>query len=84
MIQAVAALMVGIGARSRTLVLTGGGGLAVGALRALFLILQVVQVYVVFGVVAILLLVGAGVLAATRDRLAGARSVVLHSWDEWI
>jgi hypothetical protein len=82
-IEAVAALMVGIGARSRTLVLSGGAGLGIGALRALFLILQVVQVYVVFGVVAILLLVGAGVLAATRDRLATARSAVSHSWDEW-
>jgi hypothetical protein len=83
-IEAVAALMIGIGARSRTLVLVGGAALGLGALRALFLILQQVQVYVVFGVIAILLLVGSGVLAATRDRLATARSAVRHSWDEWI
>src|SRR5579859_726217 len=82
-IEAVAALMIGIGARSRTLVLAGGAGLALGALRALFLILQEVQVYVVFGVIAILLLVGAGVLAATRDRLAGARAAARQSWDDW-
>jgi len=82
-IEAVAALLVGIGARSRTLVLVGGAGLALGALRALFLILESVQVYVVFGVIAIVLLVGAGVLAATRDRLAGAREAVSRSWNEW-
>jgi len=37
----------------------------------------------VFGVIAILLLVGAGVLAATRDRLAGARAAARQSWDDW-
>ncbi len=83
-IEAVAALMIGIGARSKTLVVAGGAGLALGALRALFLILQEVQVYVVFGVVAILLLVGSGVLAAARDRLATARSSVRNSWNEWL
>ena len=82
-IEAVVAMLVGIGTRSRTLVLAGGAGLALGALRALFLILETVQVYVVFGAIAIVLLVGAGVLAATRDRLAGARSAVSRSWDDW-
>lgn len=82
-VEAVVALLVGIGTRSRTLVLAGGAGLAFGALRALFLILQSVQVYVVFGVIAILLLVIAGVLAATRDRVAIARSAVARSWEEW-
>ncbi|MFI4972179.1 MAG: hypothetical protein ACHP7H_05845, partial [Hyphomicrobiales bacterium] len=48
-VEAVFGMLVGIGARSRTLVLVGGAGLAFGALRALFLILQSVQVYVVFG-----------------------------------
>jgi len=82
-VEAVVALLVGIGTRSRTLVIAGGAGLAFGALRALFLILESVQVYVVFGVIAILLLVTAGVLAATRDRLATARSAVARSWEEW-
>jgi hypothetical protein len=82
-VETVVALLVGIGMRSRTLVLAGSGGLAVGALRALFLILASVQVYVVFGVIAILLLVIAGVLAATRDRMATARSAVARSWEEW-
>jgi len=82
-VEAVAALLAGIGARSRTLVLAGGAGLALGALRAIFLILESVQVYVVFGVIAILLLIAAGVLAAARDRLAGARTAVAHSWSEW-
>lgn len=82
-IEAVVALLVGIATRSRTLVLAGGVGLAFGALRALFLILESVQIYVVFGVIAILLLVTAGVLAATRDRLATARSAVTRSWEEW-
>ncbi|HYM65809.1 MAG TPA: hypothetical protein VEW68_00820, partial [Patescibacteria group bacterium] len=82
-VEAVVALLVGIWARSRTLVLAGGAGLALGALRALFLILETVQVYVVFGVIAIVLLVGAGVLAATRDRLGGARAAVSRSWHEW-
>jgi hypothetical protein len=54
-----------------------------GALRAIFLILESVQVYVVFGAIAMLLLVAAGVLAATRERLAGARSAVADSWETW-
>jgi hypothetical protein len=83
-VEAVLALLVGIATRSRTLVLAGGVGLAFGALRALFLILQSVQIYIVFGVIAILLLVAAGVLAAARDRLTIARSTVARSWDEWI
>ena len=82
-VEAVASLLIGIWSRSRTLVLAGGAGLALGALRALFLILQSVQVYVVFGVIALFLLVAAGVLAATRDRLSTARSAVTRSWDEW-
>jgi hypothetical protein len=82
-IEAVAAMLAGIGARSRTLVLVGAVGLMAGALRAIFLILESVQVYVVFGAIAMLLLVAAGVLAATRERLAGARSAVADSWETW-
>lgn len=82
-VEAVVLLLVGIATRSRTLVLAGGAGLAFGALRAIFLILESVQVYVVFGVIAILLLVTAGVLAAIRDHLAIARSAVARSWEEW-
>jgi hypothetical protein len=82
-VEAVVLILVGIGVRSRTLVVAGGAGLAFGALRALFLILQSVQVYVVFGAVAILLLIAAGVLAAARDRLAAARVSVTRSWDDW-
>jgi hypothetical protein len=82
-VEAVVLLLAGIATRSRTLVLAGGAGLAFGALRAIFLILESVQVYVVFGVIAILLLVTAGVLAAIRDRLAIARSAVARSWEEW-
>jgi hypothetical protein len=82
-VESVAALLAGIGARSRTLVLVGAVGLAAGSLRALFLILESVQVYVVFGTIALLLLAGAGVLAATRDRLSSARSAVRSSWDQW-
>jgi hypothetical protein len=82
-VEAVVLILVGIGVRSRTLVVAGGAGLAFGALRALFIILQSVQVYVVFGAVAILLLVAAGVLAAARDRLAAARVSATRSWDDW-
>ncbi len=83
-LEALAALGLGIGTRSRTLVLVGAAALAVGALRALFLILESVQVYIVFGVIAMLLLVGAGVLAAIRDRLSAARSAVAQSWASWV
>jgi hypothetical protein len=82
-VEAVVAMLVGIGARSRTLVLAGSAGLAFGALRALFLILESVQVYVVFGAIALLLLIAAGVLAATRERLAAARTSVTRSWGDW-
>jgi hypothetical protein len=83
-LEALAGLGLGIGARSRTLVLVGAAALALGALRALFLILESVQVYVVFGAIAMLLLVGAGVLAAVRDRLSAARSAVAQSWASWV
>lgn len=82
-VEAVLMLLVGIGLRSRTLVVVGAAALALGALRALAIILESVQVYVVFGVIAILLLVGAGVLAATRDRLSTARLAIRESWQDW-
>src|SRR5207245_5250000 len=69
-LEAVAALIVGIGARTRVLVVIGGGGACLVALRAIFLLLQQgVALFVVFGAVALGLLAIGASLALLRDRL---------------
>ena len=81
-LEGVAALLGGIGLRNRTLVLGGGLAVAVGGLRAIFLVLQQVPLFAVFGVVALVLLAGAALLAVLRARAARARSVVAD-WATW-
>jgi hypothetical protein len=81
-LEGVAALLGGIALRNRTLVLGGGLAVAVGGLRAIFLVLQEVPLFAVFGVVALVLLGGAALLAVLRARAAGARSVVAD-WATW-
>jgi hypothetical protein len=82
-LEAVASLLVGIGARARALVVAGGGGAGVVALRAIFLLVQQgVALFLVFGVVALgLLAIGAG-LALLRDRMRDSTSA-FASWRDW-
>ncbi|MBI3969695.1 MAG: hypothetical protein HY332_00280 [Chloroflexi bacterium] len=81
-LEGVAAVLGGIALRQRVLVVFGAGAVAVGALRALLLLLQQIPLYAVFGVVALLLLAGAAILAMFRDRFGGTRRVI-GSWSDW-
>ena len=81
-LEGVAALLGGIGLRNRTLVLGGGLAVAAGGLRAIFLVLQQVPLFAVFGVVALALLAGAALLAALRARATPAHSVAAE-WATW-
>jgi hypothetical protein len=81
--EAISALLVGIATRSRVLVLAGAAGAALASLRALVILIQEVPLFIVFGLVAILLLTGAAVLAILRARFADARVAVARSWRDW-
>ena len=81
--EGVAALLVGIALRSRVLVVAGAAGVALASLRALVLLIQQVPLFIVFGLVAILLLSGAAALAVLRERFADARVAMARSWRDW-
>jgi hypothetical protein len=81
-IEGVVAVLAGIGLRERALVLAGAGAVAVGVLRAVFLVLQEVPLFVVFGVVAVLLLATAAALTLLRERVATARNT-MAGWGDW-
>ncbi|MFN2465099.1 MAG: hypothetical protein ABR598_02400 [Candidatus Dormibacteria bacterium] len=81
--QSTSALITGVGLRSRALVIGGAVGVAVASLRALVLLQQQFPLWMVFGLVALLLLVVAGALAMVRDQLISARSSLGRSWQEW-
>jgi hypothetical protein len=81
--ESVAALLVGIATRSRALVLAGAAGAALASLRALVILIQQVPLFIVFGLVAIVLLGGAAALAVLRARFADARVAMARSWNDW-
>jgi hypothetical protein len=81
--ESIAALLVGIAVRSRALVLAGAAGVALASLRALVILVQEVPLFIVFGLVAILLLSGAAALAVLRARFADARVAMTRSWNDW-
>ena len=81
--ESVAALLVGIATRSRALVLAGAAGAALASLRALVILIQQVPLFIVFGLVAIVLLGGAAALAVLRARFADARVAMTRSWNDW-
>ncbi|HKV32185.1 MAG TPA: hypothetical protein VJT14_14370 [Candidatus Dormibacteraeota bacterium] len=81
--ESIGALLVGIATRSRALVLAGAAGAALASLRALVILIQQVPLFIVFGLVAILLLGGAAALAVLRARFADARVMMTRSWNDW-
>jgi hypothetical protein len=78
--EAVAAVLVGIAARSRALVVAGAAAVGVGGLRALFVLAQQGLLFVAFGAAAIFLLGLGAALAALRDRVRGPLGT---AWREW-
>jgi hypothetical protein len=83
LLEAIAALLVGIATRSRALVLAGAAGAALASLRALVMLIQEAPLFIVFGLVAIVLLGGAAALAVLRSRLGNARVAMTRSWNDW-
>ena len=83
LVEAIAALLVGIATRSRVLVVAGAAGAALASLRALVMLIQEVPLFIVFGLVAIVLLGGAAALALLRARFADARIAMTRSWRDW-
>ena len=81
--ESIAALLVGIATRSRALVLAGSAGAALASLRALVILIQAVPLFIVFGLVAVVLLGGAAALAVLRARFADARIAMTRSWNDW-
>jgi hypothetical protein len=81
--EAIAALLVGIATRSRALVVAGAASAALASLRALVILIEAVPLFIVFGLVAIVLLGGAAALAVLRARFADARVAMTRSWNDW-
>lgn len=81
--ESIAGVLVGIALRSRGLVLAGSAGIALASLRALLILIQEVPLFIVFGLVAILLLAGAAALAVLRARFADARVAMTRTWRDW-
>lgn len=84
-VEGVAALLAGILFKNRVLVIGGSAGIAVSALRAVFVGITQgwLPVWAVFFVVSILLLALGACLALLRDRLPEARLRFSDSWRNW-
>jgi hypothetical protein len=83
LVESIAAVLVGIATRSRVLVLAGAAGAALASLRALVILIEEVPLFIVFGLVAIVLLGGAAALAVLRARFSDARTAMARSWRDW-
>ena len=84
-VEGVVALLAGIGFKSRVLLIGGSAGIAVSALRGVFVgITQgFLPIWAVFFAVSLILLGLGAALALYRDRLPGARVRLSDSWHEW-
>ena len=84
-VEGVAALLAGIGFKNRVLVIGGSAGIAVSALRAIFVGITQgwLPVWAVFFVVSLLLLGLGACLALLRDRLPEARLRFGDTWRNW-
>ena len=78
--EAVAAVVLGIGTRSRALVVAGAAAVGVGGLRALFVLVEQGLLFAAFGAAAVFLLSLGAALAALRDRVRGPLGT---AWREW-
>jgi len=78
--EAVIAVLAGIAARSRALVVAGAAAAGVGGLRALFVLVQQGLLFAAFGAAAIFLLGLGAALAALRDRVRGPLGTAWRDW----
>jgi hypothetical protein len=78
--EAVLAVLVGIAARSRALVVVGAAAAGVSGLRALFVLVQQGLLFAAFGAAAIFLLGLGAALAALRDRVRGPLGTAWRNW----
>jgi len=78
--EAVTAVLVGIAARSRVLVVAGAAAVGASGLRALFVLVQQGLLFVAFGAAAIFLLGLGATLAALRDRVRGPLGTAWRDW----
>ncbi|GAC1659024.1 MAG: hypothetical protein NVS9B1_20270 [Candidatus Dormibacteraceae bacterium] len=81
--EGAAALVAGIGFRSRVLVVAGGAAVGVAALRSLFVLIQSHLLFVAFGAVALVLLALGAAMALLRDQVQEARTGFSDSWRQW-
>jgi hypothetical protein len=79
LVEAVAAILFGIFARSRVLIVAGAAGAAAGALRAVLVLAQTMPLFVVVGVLAVALLAAGAAIALVRERLGDLRG----HWRSW-
>jgi hypothetical protein len=84
-VESVAAVLAGIGFRNRVLLIGGNAGVAISALRAIFVGITQgwLPVWAVFFVVSMLLLGLGAALALLRDRLPEARLKFGDTWHNW-
>ncbi len=82
-LEGVAGLLGAVVAPQRALAVAGSAGVALGVLRALIGLLSLAPLFVVFGGVALMLLVPAASLAVLRERFTAARSAVAAGWADW-
>ena len=81
-VESVAAILAGVALRQRVYILSGAGGVALAALRALLLLLSQIPLFLVFGIAALILLALAAALAALRGNLSRPDRRPL-SWSDW-
>ena len=84
-VEGLAGIFLGIGMRSRILVISGSSAITVAALRALFVVIsqQLIPLFAIFGLLALLLLALGACLALLRDRIPEARTLLAKSWRDW-
>lgn len=78
--EGVAALVAGIGLRSRVLVVAGAAAVGGGGLRALFVLVQQGLLFVAFGTAALVLLAAGAALALLRERFQRTAGTAWRDW----
>ena len=83
-VEGAAGLVASVGLRSRTLAVASALALGWAALMAVSLLAQVVPLSVIFGGIALVLIVVATGLALVRGRFGDAAATARSSWSSWL